>query len=69
MTARPATTVIDTLDAVETAELMAVLVEMCDADDGPLAKALWRVTDGYRVLWLRQDLVRLARAMRTGIER
>ncbi|MGH8996064.1 MAG: hypothetical protein ACRDYB_08570 [Acidimicrobiales bacterium] len=68
MTARPHTTAIDTLDAVEAAELMAMLVEMCDADDGPLTEALWWVTDGYRVSWLRQDLVRLARAMRTGIE-
>lgn len=68
MTAAPQTTAFDTADAVEAAELMAMLVEMCDADDGPLAEALWRVTDGYRVSWLRQDLVRLAKAMRTGIE-
>ena len=68
MTAGPQTTAIDTVDAMEAAELMAMLVEMCDADDGPLGEALWRVTNGYRVSWLPQDLVRLAKAMCTGIE-
>jgi hypothetical protein len=63
------TTAIDTLAAVETAEILALIVEMCDLFDLPLAEPLRRVTGGgYALIWLRQDLVRLAKAMHTGIE-
>ena len=61
---------IDTLVAVEAAELMSILVEMCDLAGAPLAGPLLRVIGGpgYPLEELREDLVRLAKAMNTGIE-
>jgi hypothetical protein len=70
MTARPEhTTVIDTMVAIEVTEVLELFVEMCDLFDWPqpLGEALRRVTDGrYDLLWLRQDLVRLAQDMNAG---
>ena len=61
-------TAIDTLDAVEAAEVMSLIIEMCDLAGEPLAEPLRHVTDGYPLGSLREDLVRLAEAMNTGIE-
>jgi hypothetical protein len=62
------TTAICTLDAVEAAEVMSVIVEMCELAGEPLAEPLRRVTGGYLLATFREDLVRLADAMNTGIE-
>ncbi|MHB8329897.1 MAG: hypothetical protein ACYDD6_09805 [Acidimicrobiales bacterium] len=69
MTARP-DHAINTLDAVEAAELMSILVQMCDLAGAPMARPLLRVIGGpgYPLEDLRSDLVRLAKAMNTGIE-
>jgi hypothetical protein len=72
MTAHPEhTTTIDTVVALEVTEVLELFVEMCDLFGWPqpLAEALRRVTDGhYELLWLRQDLVRLAHGMNIGSE-
>jgi hypothetical protein len=68
MKARPEH-VVDVLDAVEAAELMAFLVETCDLAEASLADPLLRVGGpGFTLEELRQDLVRRAKAMHTGIE-
>jgi len=58
------TTAIDTLDAVEAAEVMSVIIEMCDLAGEPL----WRVMGDYLLTTFREDLVHLAEAMNTEIE-
>jgi hypothetical protein len=61
---------VDVYDALEAAEVMALVVEMCDLADAPLEELLMRVVGGpgYTLEELRGDLVRLARAMHVGIE-
>ena len=62
------TTAIDTLDAVEAAEVMSVIIEMCDLAGEPLAEPLRRVMGDYLLTTFREDLVHLAEAMNTEIE-